>query len=63
MINTIKTGQQYPEPFVMTAANYHELGLSIMPCMGDDGKKPLTSWKALQYAQVNIETLAEWRER
>ncbi len=56
------TGAPSPEPFRTHAAKYHELGLSVLPCTGADGKKAAVKWTGLQRNPVQLHTLYRWIE-
>lgn len=38
-------------PFKQLALSYYDMGLSIFPCLGEDGKHPLVKWKPYQDRQ------------
>lgn len=58
IINT-GTGEKSPEPFRM-AATYFDMGLSVFPCAGEDGKTPRVKWRGLQKRRVGGKTLDKW---
>lgn len=62
LINT-GTGGQPPEPFRTHAEKYLEAGLSVFPVGGDDGKKPLVTWKHWQSKRPEPKTLYGWFDR
>lgn len=56
-------GQQCPAPFRMAAAQYYEMGMSVIPCKGVDGKIPaVRSWGVYQKKQASRRTLETWME-
>jgi hypothetical protein len=59
-LSNMGTGEQSPEPFRTFAGKYHDAGLSVFPCGGDDGKKPLVMWAALQRRRIGGKTLDKW---
>ncbi len=54
------TGEQSPEPFRTFAGKYLDIGLSVFPCGGDDGKTPLVRWKPMQTKRIGSKGLDKW---
>lgn len=48
------------QPFRYFAERYCEAGLSIFPCKGDDGKKPMVKWSKYQHQQPTEKELHYW---
>lgn len=46
-----------PQPFLLNAAEYHQLKIPIIPC---DGKRPLVPWKQYQSEPIADDTIITW---
>ena len=46
--------------FLSIALKYQELGLSIIPCEGKEGKKPIVSWKLYQDRKAPKKLIETW---
>lgn len=57
------TGEQSPEPFRIFAEKYLDTGLSVFPCGGDDGKRPLVKWVAFQSRRIGGKGLDKWLKK
>ncbi len=54
------TGAQSPEPFRMCAETYWDMGLSVIPCLKEGGKKPCVTWKRFQTKRIGGRGLGSW---
>lgn len=59
----IGTGEKSPEPFQTHAIKYSEMGISVFPCGGDDGKAPLVKWSHLQNKLASEHTINKWSDK
>lgn len=58
-----EAGRKRPQPFGSAAMTYHELGLAVIPCGGEDGKKPLVPWSSFKDKQPSLNLIERWIER
>jgi hypothetical protein len=56
-------GASAPQPFRLFAGRYCESGLSVFPCKGEDGKKPMVKWSKYQHQQPTEKELQYWAQR
>lgn len=58
--NAQGAGGGSPGPFALHALSFHSLGLSCVPCGGDNGKRPLVRWTRYQEHRPAESTLRGW---
>ena len=56
-------GANAPAAFPSAAQRYFAAGLSVIPCMGKDGKKPLVSWQKHQIIAPDERLIKAWIKR
>lgn len=51
------------KPFLLAAMQYHSLGLSIIPCMGDSGKISCVKWAEYQDCLPTYRAITQWQKQ
>lgn len=54
--------EAHAQPFLFSAQQYSSLGLSIIPCAGDNGKIACVKWKPYQDDCAHYKVISEWQK-